>query len=169
MHNIYIYIYTMTRRTEPQSHVSWIRYAGICWMLDWSWTDLLSGFGKGHSNEGRAQCFGVHLHSSSTKVVILPSLHIGWLVPINQPFLNYTRSYACTDSRFCSQRHQPTCVSLSLSLQFFNVDNLLKQTLSYSKKRDKSKRKELIFRVHYFRFINKNREVAVNKWTVKKT
>lgn len=57
----------------------------------------------------------------------------------------------------------------SLSLQFFNVDNLLKQTLSYSKKRDKSKRKELIFRVHYFRFINKNREVAVNKWTVKKT
>ena len=95
---------TQNERNHRTS-VSWIRYAGICWMLDWSWTDLLSGFGKGHSNEGRAQCFGVHLHSSSTQVVILPSLHIGWLVPINQPFLNYTRSYACTDSRVCSQWH----------------------------------------------------------------
>lgn len=122
MYNMYIYIRIYTRNDSTQTngttdHVSWIRYAGICWMLDWSWTDLLSGFGKGHSNEGRAQCFGVHLHSSSTKVVILPSLHIGWLVPINQPFLNYTRSYACTDSRFCSQRHQSTYVSTT----FFNL------------------------------------------------
>lgn len=117
---IYIRIYTRNDSTQTNGttdHVSWIRYAGICWMLDWSWTDLLSGFGKRHSNEGRAQCFGVHLHSSSTKVVILPSLHIGWLVPINQPFLNYTRSYACTDSRFCSQRHQSTYVSTT----FFNL------------------------------------------------
>lgn len=79
-----------------------------CWIGPW--TDLLSGFRKGHSNEGRAQCLGVHLHSGSTKVVILPSLHIGRLVPINQPFLNHTRSYACTDcARLSTVRSARLC------------------------------------------------------------
>lgn len=81
-------------RTVP-SLESDMRVSAGCWFSPW--TDLLSGFRKGHSNEGRAQCLGVHLHSGSTQVVILPSLHIGRLVPINQPFLNHTRSYACTD------------------------------------------------------------------------
>jgi len=79
-----------------------------CWIGPW--TDLLSGFRKGHSNEGRAQCLGVHLHSGSTQVVILPSLHIGRLVPINQPFLNHTRSYACTDcARLSTVRSARLC------------------------------------------------------------
>lgn len=65
-----------------------MRVSAGCWISPW--TDLLSSFRKRHSNEGRAQCLGVHLHSGSTQVVILPSLHIGRLVPINQPFLNHT-------------------------------------------------------------------------------
>ncbi|CAL1686725.1 unnamed protein product [Lasius platythorax] len=76
-----------SKRSVP-SLESDMRVSAGCWIGPW--TDLLSGFRKGHSNEGRAQFLGVHLHSGSTQVVILPSLHIGRLVPINQPFLNHT-------------------------------------------------------------------------------